>query len=462
VERFDVVVLGVGSAGELVSAIAERGKSVAVVEGHRVGGECPFVACMPSKSLLRSAQVRHLLAEGRTLGAVERPPSLDQGAAGYAAAVQRRDQVAHGRDDGTHAEALQKTGVTLIRGWGMVTEPGVVTVGDRLLRWTDLVITTGSSAERLPIEGLDQVPTWTSDEALSSSELPASLIVLGGGAVGCELAQVYARFGTTVTLMETGSRLLKQEEPAISEILADVLSASGVTLRFNEEVVRVEPVKAGATLHLKSGGVLTAERILLATGRTPLTSGLGLEKLGVEPNERGVETDEHCRVRGQAHVWAAGDVTGIAPYTHTANYQGRIVAANLLGREAKADYRAIPRAVYTDPNVASVGLDLETAKQQGHDAVSAEADVRQTSRAVTEGGDDTVGKLVLVADRRRRILLGAAAIGPYAAEWLGEATLAIRAEVPLNVLADLVHPFPTFSEIYEAPLRKLAGSLFAD
>ncbi len=461
-ERFDVVILGAGSAGEWVSAIAKSGKSVAVVEGYRVGGECPFVACMPSKSMLRSAQVRRLLAEAHTLGAAGSQLTLDQGAVAYAAAVTRRDGIANNRDDRKHAEGLEKAGVTLVRGWGTVTAPGVVSVGDRKLHWTDLVITTGSSAERLPIDGLDDVPTWTSDEALSSPELPASLLVLGGGAVGCELAQVYARFGTAVTLVETGPRLLKREDPTISAVLADVLSAGGVTLRFNEEITRVERVAGGAGLHFKSGGVLTAKRILLATGRTPRTSGLGLETLGIEPNERGLETDEHCRVRGQEHIWVAGDVTGIAPYTHTANYQGRIVAANLLGREAKADYRAIPRAVYTDPNVASVGLGLENAKEAGHDAVSAEADITQTERAVTEGSDDTVGKLVLVADRNRRILLGAAAIGPYAAEWLGEATLAIRAEIPLEILADLVHPFPTFSEIYEGPIRKLAGSLFAE
>jgi dihydrolipoamide dehydrogenase len=461
-ERFDVVVLGAGSAGEWVSAIAKGGKSVAVVEGHRVGGECPFVACMPSKSMLRSAQVRHLVTEAHSLGAAGSPPALDQGAAAYAAATKRRDGIAHGRDDRSHAEALQKAGVTLVRGWGMVTESGVVVVGDRTLGWIDLVVATGSAAERLPIEGLDDVPTWTSDEALSSTELPNSLIVLGGGAVGCELAQVYARFGTTVTLVETGPRLLKREEPAISAVLADVLQANGVSLRFNEEILRAERVERGARLHFKSGAVLMAERVLLATGRTPRTGGLGLEKLGIEPSERGLETDEHCRVRGRQHVWAAGDVTGIAPYTHTANYQGRIVAANLLSREAKADYRAIPRAVYTDPNVASVGLGLETAEKHGHDAVSAEADIKETSRAATEGGDETVGKLVLVADRRRRILLGAAAIGPYAAEWLGEAALAIRAEIPLDILADLVHPFPTFSEIYEGPIRELAGTLFVD
>ena len=333
-ERFDVLVLGAGSAGEWVSAVAKGGKSVAVVEGHRVGGECPFVACMPSKSMLRSAQVRRLLASAHVLGAVGSPLTLDHGSVAYAAATERRDGIANGRDDRGHAKALQKAGVTLIRGWGEVTEPGIVTVGDRELHWTDLVIATGSSAERLPIEGLDAVPTWTSDQALSSEELPASLIVLGGGAVGCELAQVYARFGTTVTLVETGSRLLKKEDPAIAAILADVLRASGVVLRFNEEVAQAEPVAGGAMLRFKGGAGLTAERILLATGRTPRTSGLGLETLGIEPHERGLPVDEHCRVRGQKHVWAAGDVTGIAPYTHTANYQGRIVAANLLGRDA--------------------------------------------------------------------------------------------------------------------------------
>ncbi|HVA88827.1 MAG TPA: NAD(P)/FAD-dependent oxidoreductase [Chloroflexota bacterium] len=457
-ERFDVVVLGAGSAGELVSTVAKGGKSVALIEGGLVGGACPFVACMPSKAMLRSAETRHILTIAHALGAASSRPGLDQGADAYATATRRRDVIAENRDDHGHAEALRKAGATLIRGWGRVIEPGVVAIGERWVHWTDLVIATGSEADRPPIPGLDRVPTWTSDEALISQELPASLIVLGGGAVGCELAQVFARFGATVTLLETGPRVLEKEEPVIAEMLADVLRASGVILRFNEEVGSVEPSGNGAKLRLKGGDSLTAQRVLLATGRTPRTTGLGLEQLGIESDEHGLPVDEHCRVRGQQHVWAAGDVTGIAPYTHTANYQGRVIAGNLLGREARADYRAIPRAVYTDPNVASVGLTLAKARDQGYDAVTAEADISQTARAIVEGRAETPGKLVLVADHTRRVLLGAAAIGPYAAEWLGEATLAIRAETPLDILIDVVHPFPTFSEAYEAPLRELAGA----
>ncbi|MGI8553814.1 MAG: FAD-dependent oxidoreductase, partial [Dehalococcoidia bacterium] len=202
---------------------------------------------------------------------------------------------------------------------------------------------------------------------------------------------------------------------------------------------------------------VTADRVLLAAGRTPSTQGIGLETLGIEPGKQGLETDEHCRVHGQEHVWAAGDVTGIAPYTHTANYQARIIAANLQGKAMAASYRAIPRTVYTDPAVAAVGLTLSQALEQGFDAVGASAALTDVARSSTEGA--SIGLLKLIADRGRRVLLGASAIGPYADAWIGESVLAIQAEIPLHVLAGLVYAFPTFNELYFEPLRELAGYL---
>ncbi len=321
--------------------------------------------------------------------------------------------------------------------------------------WTDLVIATGNRAVVPPIDGLDEVPSWTSDEALTSPERPQSLLVMGGGAVGCELSQVYARFGVEVTLVEAESRVASGEEPAVSDHLGAALEASGVRLHLGAMVVEARPVPTGAEVRLDDSATLGVERVLVAVGRRPNVEDLGLDIVGVEAGPSGLEVDQCCRVQGHAHVWAAGDVTGVAPYTHTANYQSRVIAANLLGGDAVADYRAVPRAIYTDPPVAAVGLTAKTAADQGLDVVSAAFDVAQTARAVSEGS--TGGCLALVADRRRRILVGASAIGPHADAWIGQALVAIRAEVPVATLLDVVQPFPTFSEAYFPALQDLAA-----
>ena len=327
-------------------------------------------------------------------------------------------------------------------------------VDGRELRYTDLVLATGSQPVVPPVDGLADVPTWTSDQALSAQERPASLLVLGGGAVGCELSQVHARFGTSVVLVDPGEQLLGREETSVAGELQAVLERDGVDVRLGAELERAEAADGGALCHLSDGTRLQVERVLVATGRRPDTDGLGLDVLGIEPADDGsVEVDEHCRVSGQEHVWAAGDVTGTAPYTHTANYQARIVAANLLGHEMTADYRAVPRAVYTEPAVASVGIDADTAREQGLEPRTAVMDLGEVARTSTEGSGG--GRLVLTAVGD--VLVGAAAIGPHADEWLSEATLAIRARVPLSVLADVIHAFPTFGEAYEPPLRELAG-----
>ena len=456
-ESYEVVVLGAGSAGELIAnGLAEAGKRVALVEALRVGGECPYVACMPSKSLLRSAEARTLAHGLKDLGGAASLPTLDDDDLAFRAAVGRRDEIAEGRDDGDAAKAVQNNGVTLLRGTGRITAPGLIEVDGTELGWTDLVVSTGSHPVRPDIPGLDEVPTWFSDEALSAQDRPSSLIVLGGGAVGCELAQAHTAFRVKVTLIESGSQLLGKEETSIANELATALRKSGVDVRLGVDVERAERTDDGlARMHLSEGDPVEAARVLVAVGRTPTTDNLGLETLGIESTQGGrLEVDPDCRVTGQQNVWAAGDVTGIAPFTHTANYQGRIVLANLLGATSTADYRAIPRAVYTDPAVASVGLDAQAASQQGIDAVTAVMDLADVARTSSEGSDG--GRLVLTADRDKGVLIGAAAIGPKADEWLSEATLAIRAEIPLTILVDVVHAFPTFGEAFEPPLRELA------
>ena len=454
-DLFDVAVLGAGSAGQnIATAVAKQGRRVALVEANRVGGECEYVACIPSKSLLRSAQARHEAAHLTGVGAATVNPNLDLDSDAYAAAVGRRDRLSHYRIDTAAAAEAVHCGISLIRGKGHVVAPGVISVNGRRLRYVDLVIATGSVPSIPDIEGLEGVPTWTSDEALSEPMLPGSLLVLGGGAVGCEAAQLYARFGVRVVLVEPNLQLLGPEQPDVAARLADVLRESGVDVRLGCRPQRFEPSPTGAHVRLSDGSRIEVQRVFLATGRKPTTHGLGLERLGIDAREA-LDIDHHGRVKGTDSVWAAGDVTGKDPYTHTASYLARIVAANLLGGDERADMRAIPRVVYTDPPVASVGLDEQHARDAGVDPVVASADLGDVPRNNTDGTSG--GLLVLTADRHRGVLIGAAAIGPAVDHWLGEAVLAIRAELPLKVLADVVHAFPTMATAYEPLTQNLAA-----
>jgi dihydrolipoamide dehydrogenase len=444
-ETFDVVVLGAGSAGEvLATTLAAAGRSVLVAEPGLVGGSCAYVACMPSKSLLRSASVRRLVARAPDLGAASVRPPLDPDGAAWAVAVARRDAVAEHRDDTGTANALEKAGARLLRGKGRVREPGVVLVDGTPYGYRDLVLATGSTPVRPPVEGLDDVPTWTSDQALASPDRPLTLAILGGGPVGCELAQAYSAFGVAVTLVETEKRLLANEPDRVGDLVAEALRNGGVDVRAGVAAERAAPRDGRAALTLSDGSEVVADRVLLATGREPVLDGLGLDAFGIEQ----VEVDARCAVEGAAHVWAAGDITGVAPFTHTAAYQAEVVAANILGETRYADYTAIPRPVYTDPAVACVGGDGDLA---------AEIDLGTLARAHAEGSGP--GWLRLTADKASGVLTGAAIVGPHADEMLGFATLAIRARVPVRLLVDVVQPFPTFAEAYRTALRDLAARL---
>jgi dihydrolipoamide dehydrogenase len=377
----------------------------------------------------------------------------------YRAAVRRRDVLSSHRDDTDAARGIKRRGVTLIRGTGRITGPGVIDIDGSQVGYRDLVVATGSRPAVPPIKGLDKVAAWTSDQALSAQGRPASLMVLGGGAVGCELAQAYAGFGVTVTLVEAAAQLVVGEDAAIAAELATVLRGSNIDVRLGAEVKAMEATAGGQSRALLDGGlVIEAERVILAVGRTPATAGLGLDAIGVTPDGTGaLAVDARCRVEGQDHVWAAGDVTGIAPYTHGANYQAQVVTHNLLGGDRAADYRAIPRVVYTDPPMASTGMPAERARDDGIDVITATTDMSELARTATDGAAG--GLLILVADRARHVLIGAAAVGAAADEWISEASVAIRASIPLTTLADVVHPFPTFAQAYEVPLRELAAQL---
>ena len=295
-----MVVLGAGSAGEWVAGgVADAGRSVALVEKLRVGGECPYVSCVPSKAMLRSAEARALVRRVADLGGAPGPVPLGADADAFAAAVRRRDDLSARRDDSDAAARIQDRGVTLIRGRGRITGPGRVDAGGRELAYRDLVVTTGSRPAIPPVDGLAEVPVWTSDQALSVADYPASVVILGGGAVGCELAQVYAGFGAQVTLIEPAGQLAGGEEPVLAGLLARGLRAAGVSLRIGVGAARFEPAAAGtAKVFLQDGPAVEADRVILAAGREPATSDLGLEALGVTVQDDGaVSVDDRCRAR---------------------------------------------------------------------------------------------------------------------------------------------------------------------
>ena len=434
----DVVVLGGGIAGERVAVeVAGGGKSVALIEAGLVGGESPYLACIPSNSLLRSAR------NGES----------------WEHAVARRDALIARLDDSAAASRLASAGVGLVRGAGRVTAPGTVTVaspGDGAakvhLAYSDLVIATGSEPVAPPIEGLADIQAWTTAEALTCPDLPRRLIILGGGPAGCELAQIYATFGSAVTLVEAEDRLLAAEAAFTGEILADVLRRAGVDLRLGVAASKVSRNDDGIVLTLADGTQLDADRLLLASGRRPRLTGLGLDLLGIDVTPgQPLPADGSCLVK--EGVWAAGDATGTG-HTHVARYQAGIVAANILGSPSTADYRALPRAVYTDPSVFAVGLTPGAATAAGMALATASSTLAETARARLDA--DEAGYVELYAEPESGMLVGAAAVGPDAADWMAEITLAIRAEIPIKTLADVVHAFPTRGEVLEAPLRALA------
>ena len=426
-EQFDVLVLGGGSAGEAVArGLVERGRSVAVIEPGLVGGECPYLACMPSKAML------HAAAQGRP----------------WADAVRFRDEVAEHRDDSETAASLEKAGVSLVRARGSLAGPGRVEAGGHMLRGDHVVICTGAHADPPPLDGLAGAGFWTSEDALSSDELPDSLVLLGGGPVGCELAQVYARFGARVTVVEPAEHLLPSEPAIIGDTVADALARDGVDVRVGHKPRDVRRDDGAVVVSLEGGDAVTAARIVVATGKTPRVAGLGLETIGVrpDPDSGGLPVDDRCRVA--EGVWAVGDVTAIAPFTHNANYQAKVVVDNICGDARTADYRAIPRVVYTDPAVFCVGRTDDGLR-------TASFRLEETARAVTAERRD--GSVTLYADGRR--LVGAACVGPEADHWGAELTVAVRGDVDLLVLRDVVHAFPTFGEALEPAYAELCKGL---
>ena len=443
-ERYDAIVIGAGPAGEVaVSRLSALGLRTALVERELVGGECAYWACIPSKTLLRPPEVRF---DAKRTAGVDEPDQHWNEVAEY------RDHMIRNLDDSKQVEGYRSDGIDVYRSEAAVVGPGRVEVDGQTLETERIVVATGSDARIPPVPGLEEAGYWTNREATTLKEIPASIVILGGGPVGVELGQFLRRFGSEVTVVQREDRLLARDDPAVGELIAQTLAEDGVELRLGTEAASVELDGGDRVVRLTDGGELRAEQLLVAIGREPRVPG-GMDRLGVSISERGIEVDERCRAADG--VWAVGDVTGVMPFTHVGMYQARVACADIAGQGAGADYGAIPRVVFSDPEVAAVGLTEEHARERGVQLATARIKLADAIARPWTYEKEPRGELGLLADRERQVLVGAWAVAPLAGEWIHYAALAIKTRTPLAVLRDTVAQFPTFSEAYLKALDRL-------
>jgi dihydrolipoamide dehydrogenase len=443
---FDVVVIGAGPGGEVAAGrLADAGLAVAIVEDRKVGGECSFWACMPSKALLRPAEA---LAEARRIpGAAE---AID-GELDVGAVLVRRDEIIHGLDDSSQLPWLEDRGIALYRGWGRLDGEKRVVVGDETIEVRRAVFLAGGTTPTMPpIDGLADATPWTNRDATTAGTIPERLIIMGGGVVGVEMSQAYSSLGAEVTLIEGGRRLLPREEEFACEEVTEALEEQGVDIRTAQTATAVRRQDGEVSVTLGDGTTVTGDELLVAVGRTPQAQGLGLESIGIEPDGY-LEVDEHARVAGHDWLYVIGDLNGRAAFTHMAKYQAAIAADHVLGKDSALEHGAdgplAPRVIFTDPQVAAVGHTTKTAEEAGLSPRI--VDIPTSGNAGgSYYGRGARGTSRFLVDEERGVLIGATITGSEVADFLHPATIAIVGEVPVARLRHAVPAFPTRSEIW--------------
>ncbi len=447
-DRFDVVILGMGPGGEVAAGrLLKAGKSVAVVERELIGGECAYWACIPSKVLLRPPEVR---GEARRAFGTTTPTLELEGVFDY------RDRMIRNLDDSGQVEGYEDKGAVVVKAAGRLAGPGRVEADGRTLQADHVIVATGSSANVLPIEGIEDVPYWTNREATTTREVPGRAVVVGGGPNGIETAQWLSRLGSEVTVVEHSEGLIGREDPRVGETIREILEDEGIGVRTGRRVEKARKEEDGAVVALDDGEEIGCDVVVLTAGRTPRVEDIGLESVGVEPEKTGLAVDERCRVVGAPEgLWAVGDATGVLLFTHVAQYQGRVVADNILGADRTALYRGIPRVVFSDPEIAATGLTEEEARQEGIDVAAVDVDLTKVIARPWTYEENPRGRMGLVADRGRGVLVGAWIVSPQAGEWIHYVAAAVREETPVERLLDTVAQFPTFSGAFIEALEML-------